>query len=99
MGEKKKKKKKKKKYKKTREQGHGSRTRHGSGLLPPPYNCVGLSPRAPSVARSVHRYSSSLPRRLTARRLRVGHFRTLRHTGSPHSQPRAGTHSRPLGHD
>merc|ERR1712176_1516328 len=60
---------------------------------------AGLRSTPPSVARSVHRYSSSLPRRVATRRLRVGHFRTLRHSGSPHSQPRARTHSRPLGYD
>merc|ERR1712176_796746 len=79
--------------------GNGCSPRNGASLLTPPYNCVGLSPRAPSVARSVHRYSSSLPRRFATRRLRVGHFRPIGHTGSPHSQPRAGTHTRPLGHD
>merc|ERR1712157_707538 len=78
---------------------NGCNPRNGASLLPPPYNCVGFSPRAPSVARSVHGYSSSLPRRVATRRLRVGHFRALRHSGSPYSQPRAGTHSRPLGHD
>merc|ERR1712176_1363164 len=98
MGEKKKKKKKKKKlHKKTVE--HGDPRRHGSGLLTPPYNRVGPSPRAPPVARSVHWYRSSLPRRLAARRLRMGYLRTIRHTGGPNSQPRAGTHSRPLGND
>merc|ERR1711897_86845 len=93
------KKKKKKKKKKKRTKEDGCSPRNGASLLTPPYNCVGLSPRAPSVARSVHRYSPRLPRRFATRRLRVGHFRTLRHTGSPNSQPRAGTHSRPLGYD
>merc|ERR1712207_133028 len=95
MGEKKKKKKKKKKIKKR----NGCSPRNGASLLPPPYNCVGLSPRAPPVARTVHRYSPRIPRRIATRRLRVGHFRPIGHPGSPHSQPRAGTHPRPLGND
>merc|ERR1712207_42867 len=95
MGEKKKKKKKKKKIKKR----NGCSPRNGASLLPPPYNCVGLSPRAPPVARSVHRYSPGIPRRFATRRLRMGHFRPIGHTGSPHSQPRAGANPRPLGND
>merc|ERR1712207_32321 len=95
MGEKKKKKKKKKKIKKR----NGCSPRNGASLLPPPYNCVGLSPRAPTVARTVHRYRSDIPRRVPTRRLRMGHFRPIGHTGSPHSQPRAGANPRPLGND
>merc|ERR1712151_1133421 len=61
---------------------HGSLPRSHDGG-PPPYHRVGLRPRASPLARTLHWYSSFVPRRIPPRQLRMGHFRPLRHAGSP----------------
>merc|ERR1712187_558826 len=68
------------------------------GTCLPSYDGLSLGSRAPPLARSVHWDSPRLPRRVTACRLRLGHFRSLHDSGSPGSKPRAGTNPRPLGH-
>merc|ERR1712107_748448 len=54
-------------------------------------------PRAPPLARSLHRCGSILPRWIPSRRLRMGYFRPLHHARSPHPQPRARAPPRPMG--
>merc|ERR1712107_951074 len=54
-------------------------------------------PRAPSLARPLHRCGSILPRWIPSRRLRLGHLRPLHHVRSPSPQSRARAPPRPMG--